>query len=191
MFMRQLQISKYGKLIFLLVDGCNIAVRNSKILAVLLTKLPCVSINPVWVWVDTICPILTINARQAHQIDDTPRAHAATNQRGMWSHTLTLQCKHCKTAQLLNSLSKHIGSKNSWANFSNKTHYTIHINPLKLELNFICYLLALLAHHFLHVSRIRVKSLKFRRLMSYIYIYIYGAPILDVSRSHTTTQHSR
>jgi hypothetical protein len=29
--------------------------------------------------------------------------------------------------------------------------------------------------------------LTFRRLMS----YIYGAPILDVSRSHTTTQHSR
>jgi hypothetical protein len=33
-------------------------------------------------------------------------------------------------------------------------------NPLKLELNPICYLLALLgAHHFLHVSRIRVKLL--------------------------------
>ena len=30
-------------------------------------------------------------------------------------------------------------------------------------------------------------SLPLRRLMS----YIYGAPILDVSRSHTTTQHSR
>jgi len=29
--------------------------------------------------------------------------------------------------------------------------------------------------------------LTLRRLMSYIYIYIYGAPILDVSRSHTTT----
>ena len=27
--------------------------------------------------------------------------------------------------------------------------------------------------------------------MSYIYIYIYGAPILDVSRSHTTKHHSR
>ena len=53
------------------------------------------------------------------------------------------------------------------------------INPLNPELNPICYLLALLgAHHFLHVSRIRVKSLIFRRLMS----YIYGAPILDVSR---------
>jgi len=31
--------------------------------------------------------------------------------------------------------------------------------------------------------------LNLRRLMSYI--YIYGAPILDVSRPHTTTQHSR
>ena len=61
------------------------------------------------------------------------------------------------------------------------------LNPLKPELNPTCYLLALLAHHFLHVSRIRVKSLTLRLLMS----YIYGAPILDVSRSHTTTQHSR
>jgi hypothetical protein len=41
-------------------------------------------------------------------------------------------------------------------------------------------LLALLgAHHFLHVSRIRVKSLNLRLLMSYIYIYIY---IYDISR---------
>jgi len=32
-----------------------------------------------------------------------------------------------------------------------------------------------------------VEYLTFRLLMS----YIYGAPILDVSRSHTTTQHSR
>ena len=61
-------------------------------------------------------------------------------------------------------------------------------NPLNPKLNPICYLLALLgAHHFLHVSKIRVKLLTFRLLMS----YIYGAPILDVSRSHTTTQHSR
>ena len=62
------------------------------------------------------------------------------------------------------------------------------INPLNPELNHICYLLAVLgAHHFLHVSRVWVKLLTLRRLMS----YIYGAPILDVSRSHTTTQHSR
>jgi len=62
------------------------------------------------------------------------------------------------------------------------------INPLNPELNPICCLLALLgANHFLHVSRIKVKSLTLWVLMS----YIYGAPILDVSRSHTTTQHSR
>ena len=44
------------------------------------------------------------------------------------------------------------------------------INPLNAELNPICCLLALLgAHHFLHVSRMRVKSLTLRLLMSYIY----------------------
>jgi len=37
------------------------------------------------------------------------------------------------------------------------------INPLKPELNPVCYLLALLgAHHFLHISRIRVKLLTLR-----------------------------
>ena len=61
---------------------------------------------------------------------------------------------------------------------SNVTY--IEFNPLNAQLNPICYLLVLLgAHHFLHVSRIRVKSLTFRLLMS----YIYGAPIFDVSRS--------
>ena len=68
--------------------------------------------------------------------------------------------------------------------FSNNFSWFNSLNP---ELNPIWYLLALLAHHFLHVSRMRVKSLTLRLLMS----YIYGAPILDVSRSHTTTQHSR
>jgi hypothetical protein len=32
------------------------------------------------------------------------------------------------------------------------------INPLNAELNPICHLLALLAHHILHISRIRVKG---------------------------------
>ena len=41
------------------------------------------------------------------------------------------------------------------------------LNPLNPELNPICYLLELLgAHRFLHVSRIRVKLLTFRLLMS-------------------------
>ena len=42
----------------------------------------------------------------------------------------------------------HINNRNSY------------INPLKAELNPICHLLALLGvHHFLHVSRIRVKCI--------------------------------
>ena len=39
----------------------------------------------------------------------------------------------------------------------------------------------------IHNSYINYIKLTLRLLMS----YIYGAPILDVSRSHTTTQHSR
>jgi len=71
---------------------------------------------------------------------------------------------------------------------SQHSHESYHyVNPLNPELNPICYLLALLAQHFLHVSRLRAKSLTIRLLMS----YIYGAPILDVSRSYTTTHHSR
>jgi hypothetical protein len=74
------------------------------------------------------------------------------------------------------------------------------VNPLNAELNPICHLVALLGvPHFLHVSRMRVKSLILRLLMSYIRVCVcvcvcvcvYGAPILDVFRSHTTTHHSR
>ena len=46
-----------------------------------------------------------------------------------------------------------------------------YFNPLNAELNPIYYLLALLAHHFLHVSRIRVKSLTLR-LLTYL---LHGA----------------
>ena len=53
-------------------------------------------------------------------------------------------------------------------------------NPLNAELNPICYLLALLVQYFLHVSRIRVKSLTLKLLISYIYIYIY-IYIYDIS----------
>jgi len=51
--------------------------------------------------------------------------------------------------------------------------FFLNFNTLNAELNPICYLLALLAHHFLHISSVRVKSLTLRLLMSYIYIYIY------------------
>jgi len=58
--------------------------------------------------------------------------------------------------------------------FAYVSQWGVTLNPLNAELNPICYLLALLGvHHFLHVSRIRVKSLTLRLLMSYSYIYIY------------------
>ena len=60
------------------------------------------------------------------------------------------------------------------------------VNPLKPELNPICYLLALLPHHFLHVSRIRVKSLTFRRLMSYIYMEHPFLMFLDHTKRRST-----
>ena len=59
-------------------------------------------------------------------------------------------------------------------------------NPLNPELNPICYLLALLAHHFLHVSRIRVKSLTLRLLMSYIYTEHLFLMFLDHTQRRST-----
>ena len=61
--------------------------------------------------------------------------------------------------------------KDNWIGHILRRKYLLQrvINPLKPELIPICYLLALLAHHFLHVSRIRVKSLTIRLLMSYIW----------------------
>ena len=56
---------------------------------------------------------------------------------------------------------------NLLAPFKYEAHTAL-FNPLNPELNPICYLLALLAHHFLHVSSIRVKSLTLGLLMSYI-----------------------
>ena len=64
----------------------------------------------------------------------------------------------------------------------------LQINPLNPELNPICYLLALLeAHHFLHVSRIRVKSLTFRLLMSYIYIYMEHLFLMFLDHARRST----
>jgi len=66
--------------------------------------------------------------------------------------------------------------------------YTVIVypNPLNPELNPICYLLALLAHHFLHVSRIRVKSLTIRLLVSYIYMEHLFLMFLDHTQRRST-----
>ena len=72
---------------------------------------------------------------------------------------------------------RNIPQRSGWKGRAKKFYLSgggVHMlfNPLNPELNPICHLLALLgAHHFLHVSRIRVKLLTLRLLMSYIYIW--------------------
>jgi len=66
-------------------------------------------------------------------------------------------------------------------------HRVLTFNPLNAELNPICYLLAILgAHHFLHVSRIRVKLLTLRLLMSYIYMEHPFLMFLDHTQRRST-----
>jgi hypothetical protein len=60
------------------------------------------------------------------------------------------------------------------------------VNPLRPELNPICFLLALLAHDFLHVSRIRVKSKTLRLLMSYINMEHLFMMFLDHTQRRST-----
>jgi hypothetical protein len=64
------------------------------------------------------------------------------------------------------------------------------VNPLSPELNPICYLLTLLAHDLLHVSRIRVKSLTLILLMSYtgcfIELYKFESLWKFIQRTYTT-----
>ena len=60
------------------------------------------------------------------------------------------------------------------------------VKHLNAELNPICYLLVLLAHHFLHVSRIRVKSLNLKLLMSYIHMERLFLMFLDHTQRRST-----
>ena len=71
-------------------------------------------------------------------------------------------------------------------NFTSSIGRVLFFNPLNAELNPICYLLALLAHHFLHISRIRVKSLTLRLPMSYIYMEHLFLMFLDHTQWRST-----
>ena len=64
--------------------------------------------------------------------------------------------------EMIHGLDLHVFSQQTAYAHIHRTSVSHVFNPLKPELNSICYLLALLAHHFLHVSRIRVKSLTLR-----------------------------
>jgi len=69
------------------------------------------------------------------------------------------------------------------------------INPLNAELNPICHLLALLSHHILHVSRIRVKYLYFlpNTFLNYAHVILYIATFYNIpsiqDKIHCPTAH--
>jgi len=126
----------------------------------------------------------TISAGERPHTSDLDRAATGT---GNNDRKLTLFLNKYNVKCLMALVNHNSAIRRSVLKYAYNIKY-MYINPLNPELNPICYLLALLgAYHFFHVSRIRVKLLTFRLLMS----YIHGAPIVDVSTSHTTTQHSR
>jgi len=73
------------------------------------------------------------------------------------------QCESISTGRIFHKV-LHRFFKTLWdETFTDVIQLKSLLNPLKPELNPICYLLALLgAHHFLHVSRIRVRLLTLR-----------------------------
>ena len=96
-----------------------------------------------------------------------------------WTVILDVECQvylEVKLARTIEEKQRSVSQfqrHDSWSDGTRGVPNKPKVNPLNPELNHICYLLALLgAHHFLHVSRIRVKLLTFRRLMLYIYIYM-------------------
>jgi len=75
-----------------------------------------------------------------------------------WSESSLGQCSRFSLSMVEFGVGQIVHSLDSYMPFQ-----AVLINPLNAELNPIFYLLALLgAHHFLHVSRIRVKLLTLR-----------------------------
>jgi len=79
---------------------------------------------------------------------------------------MLVEARQKRPSTLLDIILKHFNHANLYTprrtTFSHLVNTQV-INPLKPELNPICYLLALLGvHSFLHVSRIRVKLLTVR-----------------------------
>ena len=84
------------------------------------------------------------------------------------------------------------GDKKPLLNIYTYIYIYIYISSVRKRLSFYVHYVSIFrAVYTVNTKYERRDLLTLRRLMSYIYIYIYGAPILDVSRSRTTTQHSR
>ena len=93
----------------------------------------------------------------------------------------------CSLLLQTHSVQKYDSADVSRINIKIRNLSETYVNPLNPEVNPICYLPALLgAHHFLHVSRIRVKLLTFRLLMSYIHMEHQFLMFLDHTQRRST-----
>ena len=121
------------------------------------------------VWLKCCCFVSTRKQLPKLRRNVVPSSSGSRGPRRLWPWPW--RWRHFRPSKALQVLAQQnsVTSQKSWMKiigFQESDHF----NPLKPELNPIWYLLALLgAHHFLHVSRIRVKLLTFRRLMSYIW----------------------
>ena len=114
----------------------------------------------------------TLTSKLSAETKDGSLAHGLLHAHSGAEQIVTTNKQLCKFSIFVSPTTKLILSVPMELITHKTINYQTYINPLSPELNSICYLLALLgAHYFLHVSRIRVKSLTFRRLMSYIYIW--------------------
>ena len=89
------------------------------------------------------------------------------------THTPSLQLKRWCFINYHPSIHVHLDFSCSKYVIRTRLESNAKFNPLNPELNPISYFLALLAHHFLHVSRIRVKSLTLRPLMSHTHTHTH------------------
>ena len=110
------------------------------------------------------------------KVPDGPQSYAF--------NILRLQKKEPRCACLSEVKASH--SQRMWAEISSFTPYLLHSGLSSSPSRWRC-LLRVLCPVRRPITALDWVLLTLRRLRS----YIYGAPILDVSRSHTTTQHSR
>ena len=114
-----------------------------------------------------------VHAKQHH-------AHLSNSQSDP-NRTINMEC------MIINQLTRLSEAWLSLRRFSRNSKITRYISWTYITKNFYPNRMKNVQNH----RDTSIMTLTLRRLMSYIYIYIYGAPILDVSRSHTTTHHSR
>ena len=153
------------------IDSCGVLIYNCKIhfniVVSFMTRYPKRShFNPLNAELYPICHLLALLG--AHHILHISRIRVKIK------ILFNLSKRPCVLHVPLISFHSFDGPVILYGQYEKSPHYLIFFSPLLLLLQS-------------RQNLLTFSTLTLRRLMS----YIYGPPILDVSRSHTTTQHSR